>query len=91
MPICGPVAERWLTARWTSTLWNGPRYEIRRGQRNGVEWKLTACGDGTFSLVFYRKGKEPEYHLDLKEQDLERFSDYVRLPEEDDLRGNCLR
>jgi hypothetical protein len=47
-------------------------------------------GDGTFSLVFYQKGKEPEYHLDLKEQDLERFSDYVRWPE-DDLRGNCLR
>ena len=46
----------------------GPRYGIRRGFVNGIEYKLTNCGDGTFSLVLYRKGQPPEYHLDLTQE-----------------------
>ena len=48
-----------------------PRYGIRRGVVNGVEYKLTSCGDGTFSLVLYRKDRPPEYHLELSLEQVE--------------------
>jgi len=38
------------------------------------EWsRHTPGGDGTFSLVIYRKGQPPEYHLELKEEQLQQF------------------
>ena len=45
-----------------------PRYGIRRISCNGHEAKMTACGDGTFSVVIYRKGQPPEYHTELDEE-----------------------
>ena len=44
------------------------RYGIRRIFANGAESKVTSCGDGTFSVVIYRKGRPPEYHLELMEE-----------------------
>lgn len=57
----------------------GPRYGIRRGFVNGVEYKVTLCGDGSFSLVIYRRGQAPEYHLDLTEEQVnERLAELLQ-------------
>ena len=48
-----------------------PSPEIRRRHDHG--------GDGTFSLVIYRKGKPPEYRLELSEAELNRLAVALNL------------